>query len=188
MDKKYLSLEESVGLIDEPNRSKCFSVWSDNQDLFDKALGSKTKHQAWVGGYRDHVVETMNFARLFYDSLSSTGRVLPFSLSDSLLVMFLHDIEKPFKQARRELGLEDRSGVKDEVKIKSFKEELIKNYNFILSDDHLNALRYVEGENKDYHPINRVMNELAAFCHMCDIWSARGWHDYPKKDDHWKKD
>ncbi len=185
---KYLSLEESLDLVDEVHRDKCYAVWRENQELFDKARGSKTKHQAWSGGYRDHVVETMNLARLFYESLSSTGRTLPFSLSDSLLVMFLHDIEKPFKQSRRELSLEDRSGVKDETKIKSFKEELIAKYDFVLNDEILNALRYVEGENKDYHPTERVMNELAAFCHMCDIWSARGWHDYPKKDDDWKKE
>ena len=24
------------------------------------------------------------------------------------------------------------------------------------------------------------MNELAAFCHKVDSWSARGWYDYPK--------
>lgn len=183
----YLSLEESLDLIDELNRDKCYTIWDDNKELFDDARGSNTKHQAWSGGYRDHVVETMNLARLFYESLSSTGRALPFSLSDSLLVMFLHDIEKPFKQKRKELGLEDKSGVKDDSKIRGFKEELISNYGFVLSGDHINALRYVEDENKDYHPTDRVMFELAAFCHMCDIWSARGWYDYPKKDDAWKK-
>ncbi|MFA5857332.1 MAG: hypothetical protein WC867_08270 [Candidatus Pacearchaeota archaeon] len=184
----YYSLEVSLNLIDKPNGEICKKVLEDNKELFRIAKGSKTKHQAWQGGYLDHITETMNLARLFYDSLSSTGRPLNFSISDSLLIMFLHDLEKPFKQVRgKQLGLEDRSGNKNNTQIKHFKEELIQKYGFQLNDSQLNALRYVEGENENYHPTERVMNELASFCHMCDIWSARGWYDFPKIDnDPWK--
>ena len=45
-----------------------------------------------------------------------------------------------------------------------------------------NALRYKEGEGDDYDPHKRVAGELAAFCNNCDVWSARGWHDFPKKN------
>lgn len=49
-----------------------------------------------------------------------------------------------------------------------------------------NALTYVEGEINDYSSQKRVMNELAAFCHKVDVWSARGWCDYPKaRGDGW---
>ncbi len=44
----------------------------------------------------------------------------------------------------------------------------------------MNALTYIEGEYKDYSSERRVMNELSAFCHMIDTWSARGWYNYPK--------
>ncbi len=184
---KYYSLEESLGLIEEPNRSKCIALLRENKNLFERARGSGTKHQAWEGGYLDHVNETMNLAILFYQSLSSTGRSLDFTLSDTLLVLFLHDLEKPYKQIRgSELGLIDSPGRKRGPAIRDFKEQLFRKYNFKLTDEQLNAIRNVEGENEIYNPTKRVMNELAAFCHMCDIWSARGWHDFPKKDDSWR--
>ncbi len=186
---RYYSLDEALELIDEPNRLRCKQVLEDNKELFRIVRGSKTKHQAWAGGYLDHIAETMNLAILFYNSLSSTGRPLNFSIVDSLLVMFLHDLEKPFKQVRgKQLGLENKSGKKDNSQIKHFKEELIQKYGFQLTDSQSNALRYVEGENENYHPTERVMGELAGFCHLCDIWSARGWYDYPKKEkDEWKE-
>jgi len=185
---KYYSLEDAISLIDSPNREICFRVLSENKYLFKNARGSKTKHQAWPGGYLDHIKETMNLAILLYNSLESTKRRIPFNLSDSLLVMFLHDIEKPWKQLRKnEIKLEDERGKKDEDEIKKFKSQLIHKYGFKLNSDHQNALRYVEGENKDYDTHKRISNELAAFCHMCDYWSARGWHDFPKKEkDTWK--
>ena len=45
-----------------------------------------------------------------------------------------------------------------------------------------NAMRYAEGENNDYTNLRRVMNELAGFCHICDILSARVFHNYPRRD------
>lgn len=38
---------------------------------------------------------------------------------------------------------------------------------------------YVEGELSHYSSTHRVMNELAAFCHQCDNWSARAWYQFP---------
>ncbi len=38
----------------------------------------------------------MNLAEIFYEQMNSRRR-LSFSLSDALLVLFLHDIEKPWK-------------------------------------------------------------------------------------------
>ena len=186
---KYYPLDEILELIEEKNRSVCKSVLEREREVFQTARGSKTKHQAWQGGYIDHITDTMNLAVLLYESLLSTERPMNFSLSDSLLVMFLHDLEKPFKQIKGgELGLVDSTGKKDDAAIKDFREKLFNEYGFNLTEQQLNAIRYAEGENKDYHPTERVMNELAAFCHMCDIWSARGWYDFPKKEgDSWKE-
>lgn len=185
---RYYSLEEALNLIEGPNKSKCVEILEENRDMFRIARGSQnTKHQPWVGGYLDHVTDTMNLAILFYGSLSATGRPLNFTLSDSLLVMFLHDLEKPFKQVKgRELGLYDSSGKKDNSAIKMFREDLFKKYKLELTEQQVNAIRYVEGENEDYHPTERVMNELSAFCHLCDIWSARGWYNFPaESNDPW---
>lgn len=184
----YLKLDDLIEMIDEPNRGRCLRLMGDNRELMMKSWGSKNKHQAWEGGYLEHVVETMNLARLYYDSLSSTGRRLPFSLSDSLLVLFLHDIEKPWKQFHNDqFRLQDARGVKDENVIMNFRKRIAGEYNFELTEEHWNAIKYVEGEGDDYHPFNRVANELAAFCHLCDYTSGRIWHDYPLKDrDGWK--
>jgi len=185
--QKYYSLAEAINLIKSPSRSRCRRILEENRVVFEMARGSDAKHQAWKRGYLDHITETMNLAILFYGSLSSTGRPLNFTLSDSLLVLFLHDLEKPFKQLKgKELGLYDSSGKKNRSAIDKFKGKLFKSYGLILTGKQRNAIRYVEGENEDYHPTKRVMNELAAFCHLCDIWSARGWYEFPKQaKDHW---
>jgi len=182
----YYSLEESLSLIEKEHRKKCLSFIAENRKLLKKARGSKTKHQAWIGGYIDHITETMNIAILLYDALSK-ARPLSFFLSDSLLVLFLHDIEKPWKQAYPDLCLEKRSGEKNDKKIKSFRSELIEKYNFKLTPDHKNALQYIEGEGENYDPHERMQKPLAAFVHLCDVWSARGWYNCPlKTNDPWK--
>lgn len=174
-----LKLTELLSLIDSPNREKCFQLTADYFSIFSVSRGSEKKHQAWTGGYLDHIVETMNIAVLLYETLSSQGRPLPFSASDTLLVLFLHDLEKPFKQASgEELGLVN-DGKKINDSIFKFKYQLMEKYEFDITSEHLNAFMYIEGEGSDYCE-NRMMNELAAFCHMCDIWSARGWYNYPK--------
>lgn len=184
---KYYSIRELIDFIDEPSKSCCFKILEENEELFKLAKGSKTKHQAWEGGYLDHVAETMNLAIMLYDILNKK-RPLPFSLSDALLVLFLHDLEKPWKQLRKdEIKLEDENGIKNENAIENFKEKLILKYNILLNENQKIGLKYVEGEVRDYDPYKRLANELAAFCHMCDFWSARGWHNYPAENP-WRED
>jgi hypothetical protein len=136
-----------------------------------EAAGSSHNHQAWKGGYLDHIAEVMNIAELLYYTMDHL-RLLPFSLSDALVVLFLHDLEKPWKYVPSDIVLktkEDR---------KRFRDELIAQYGIELNDMQKNALRYVEGvPDSEYTPGERTMGELAAFCHMCDIASARLWHD-----------
>ncbi|MEK6857827.1 MAG: hypothetical protein AABX39_04540, partial [Nanoarchaeota archaeon] len=54
-----------------------------------------------------------------------------------------------------------------------------KEYNFTLTEEHWNAVKYAEGEKDDYSPGKRTSSSLAAFVHLCDSWSARGWYDCP---------
>jgi hypothetical protein len=91
----YLTLEALVGKIDGSNGAACARLLVGNRRLFESARGSSHNHQAWSGGYVDHVTEVMNVAVVLYDALN-TKRPLPFTLSDALLVLFLHDIEKPW--------------------------------------------------------------------------------------------
>ena len=93
---EYALVEALVDRIDNPNGAACRRILAEHRELFATVQGSTHNHQAWRGGYLDHVSEVMNIAVLLYEQLAAK-RPLPFSLSDLLLVVFLHDIEKPWK-------------------------------------------------------------------------------------------
>lgn len=175
---------ELTELIDEPNRSRCYEFLDDNKELLEKAVGSKANHQAWAGGYIDHVTEIMNIAVVLYEPLNEK-RELPFSLSDALIVLFLHDLEKPWKYEESDGELNIKKEMEDRDYIKRFVQEKIRTYKFELTEEHWNGLNYVEGEIGSWTPGKRFMGPLAAFAHMCDVWSARGWYDFPTKKESW---
>ncbi len=184
----YLPIEALIDLIDEPNRSICHRILSENRECFEKARGSTHNHQAWDGGYIDHVTDGMNYARHLYTFDKAFGRPLPFTISDVLLIFFLHDLEKPWRiQVDADGNVSNREGLTTKAECGKFRLDLIASYGAVLTlEQQLNALRYIEGESDDYTNKRRVMNELAAFCHKIDIWSARGWYDYPREtNDEW---
>jgi hypothetical protein len=182
----YESVESLVARIDEPNRSACARILADHRALFATVQGSTHNHQAWRGGYLDHVSEVMNIASVLYDQFAAL-RPLPFSRSDLLLVVFLHDIEKPWKY---ELGADGQLHHKAEMQGKEahqkFRMEMLARYGVALTAEHENGLRYAEGELSDYTNKQRRMGPLAAMAHMCDVASARLWFDHPAAaDDPW---
>lgn len=183
----YLTIDQLIELIDEPNRSICQRILANHRALFEKARGSTHNHQTWEGGYIDHVTDEMNYARHLYAFDEAFGRPLPFSLSDALLVFFLHDLEKPWRILVNEHGqASNREDFATKEAFARFREEKLAEYGLVLSPTQQNGFTYVEGELNDYTSKRRVMNELASFCHKVDIWSARGWYDYPKADgDEW---
>ncbi len=177
--KTYFSIEELVGLMEGPNKSSCLKILSGNKRLFEITPGSRANHQAWPGGYIDHVTECMNYAVHLYEFEKSFGRPMPFLLSDVLLVLFLHDLEKPW---REEMNLKSKNGTADKSERQVFREQKLEEYKIILTPEQENGLTYVEGEIIKHSAHERVMNELASFCHMIDNWSARMRHDYPKSN------
>ena len=180
MSRSYQTVGELIELIDEPNRRACRQVFKENAELFRSAPGSSHNHQAWRGGYYDHVSEVMNLAVLFYNALG-TARPLSFSLSDALLVVFLHDLEKPWKYVVGFDGSITKDAGMTKEGRKSFRAQKIHEYGIDLTPEHENALRYVEGiPDSEYTPGARIMGPLAAFCHLCDVTSARIWFDYPQ--------
>lgn len=170
-----------LGLIEEPVRSACIRLYVDQRDRFEQAPGSSANHQAWRGGYADHVCEVLNYARHLYQLQSALGRPQRFSLSDALTVLFLHDLEKPFRLSQQANGfIHNDPALQGKKASRDLREKLISDYDIHLTPAQQNALRYVEGEGVDYSRTQRVMNELAAFCHQADIWSARQCPDYPR--------
>ena len=159
-------MNEYLQMIPSPNRERCAQLWWDNEERFQHARGSSHNHQAWPGGYVDHVTDVMRIACALYPSLQ-TIRTVPFVLADALLVLFLHDLEKPWREVYH---------FATKLEKRRFRATKIAEYGIELTPAQENALRYVEGEGDEYRPDARVMNELAAFCHMCDVASARIWH------------
>jgi hypothetical protein len=174
-------IDEILPLLHPQNQKPAFSFWDDLQTHIPDAAGSSKSHQAWEGGYKDHIQEVVNIARILYQQLHAE-RPLQFSLSSAYLVLFLHDCEKPFRRASKEQlvnfpWIEKRPAKSDKL----FQKLLVEHYGFVISDDEWNALRYVEGEPEtEYIEGERLQGPLAAFCHICDTISARIWHDYPR--------
>lgn len=182
----YLELDALLCLIDEPASTACRRILADNRALFERTRGSTHNHQTWDGGYIDHITDGLNYARHLYALDAALGRPMPFSLSDALLIFYLHDLEKPWRIAVSESGEAfNRPGLDSKAAFKAFREAKLAEYGLVLTPAQLNGLTYVEGEMQDYSSKRRVMNELAAFCHKVDVWSARQCYDYPKNGDEW---
>jgi hypothetical protein len=101
-------------------------------------------------------------------------RPLDFSLSDAILILFLHDLEKPFRY------IEPKQEMNTEKEKKDFVQTIINKYSIILNDNHKNALYYIHGEGDDYSRTKNIQKPLAAFIYLCDTTSARIWPDFPK--------
>lgn len=191
---RYYDLDAMVEMIDEPNRSICRRAVRDNRALFRQAAGSSYNHQAWTGGYEDHITEAMNIWLLLFEAFRSTGRLsqlMPqerFSRSDGLIVLFWHDIEKPwgFVLKNGKVVPDGRGRLQrllhmiDKATRKLFAETKIREYGVVLNPSLRNALDYVEGiRDTDYSPFDRRMRPLAALCHASDMLSARMFYGFP---------
>lgn len=168
----YLTIHQLLDFIDEPNRAACIHLYEDNKERFTQAPGSLTKHQAWKGGYIDHLEETMNFGCNLFKMMNEF-RALDFTVSDIVLVLFLHDLEKPFRYVEPKIEFQG-----DEEKEK-FIESMIEKYQITLNDIQKNALEYIHGEGDGYSRTERIQKPLAAFVHICDTASARIWYNEP---------
>lgn len=142
---------------------------ADVEKRMESAMGSSHNHQAWTGGYIDHIRDCFSIADTLHKAMEGKYNAFNYmvSLDDAFLVLFLHDIEKLFKDTHPFNTKKERA----EVRL-----ELIRQFGFELNDEQFLALKYVEGEGDDYSSNERKMNELGAFCHMCDVASARIFH------------
>lgn len=169
----YRTVQELLQFLPSSNRGACEKLRSFFEENCQNAPGSSHNHQAWEGWYFDHVSDIMNYACFLYDQMS-TLRPLPFSLSDALLVLFLHDIEKPLKYTSSMHHLTEWKS-DEEIRL-----ELIEEYGINMTDEQRNGFNYVHGEIREYRKDARVATSLAAFCHCCDIISARIYFNHPR--------
>ncbi len=140
MKPAYLGIEDLLDLVDPPNREVCRRILGDNRRLFEAVQGASHNHQAWPGGYLDHVTDAMNVATVLYGSLGAL-RPLPFALSDALLVLYLHDLEKPWKyEMGPDGGLRYREGLKTKADARAFRERKFAEYGVALTAEQANGL------------------------------------------------
>jgi hypothetical protein len=176
-DRRFLDLKNKRVLdflqeIEDPRREAILQFHEDHKSEIEISLGSKSKHQAWPGGYLDHLAEIFRIAESMYKGLSRQ-RVIPFCLSSAIVVLYFHDIEKIWKYTTGIPNCFD--------KYKYLFETLAEEYQIKFSSEEVNALKYIHGESEaDYNPDTRVMGPLAAFCHCADTLSARLWFDEGK--------
>lgn len=140
---------------------------------FDKAKGSSHNHQAWEGGYRDHLTHCFNLADKLYSTMTSMYGKLPFTLESAWKVLYFHDVGKLF-----EYGY----GWGNFYQPGYLRHDINEEFAITFTDAEMNALTYIHGEGEEYRKDMRVMNELAGFCHAIDVLSARVLHD--KKETH----
>lgn len=168
-------------LIDDDNRFKCIELLNFFLENYPDAPGSLHNHQAYEGGYYVHVSDILTYAIRLYTTLSKDNK-MKFNLSDALLVLFLHDIEKPVKYCPIlvKTGVVDENGMIEEEVYEyetdsdsDIRQSLISKFGIKLNDEHKLALKYIHGEGEDYRKDKRVMSPLCAFCHCCDVISAR---------------
>jgi hypothetical protein len=176
----YFDIEILLEMIEGENGAACRRIYEDRRDKFEAAPGSSHNHQAWPGGYIDHVTDAMNIGLSVYE-LYSARRPLPFTASDVLLIVYLHDLEKPFKYTYKPDGtVETSDDFPDKAAGETMKRGVIDEYGIVLSPIQDNALEYVEGIRDDkYQRGRRVMGELAVICHIADLTSARLWYNHP---------
>lgn len=165
------TLEEHIADCDLAFKDNLEVYHNDHKDFIDWAWGSAIKHQAWVGGYRNHIEQCLDIAHTLYYVYN-----FPTSFSSVFLVLYFHDIEKIFKYCPQNFIMEKQEESKIAIfeKDKYYQEFLPKRYGITFLEAELNALKYVHGEGDDYGP-EIVMNELAGLCHACDVLSARSF-------------
>jgi hypothetical protein len=152
------TLEDFIVNLQDPRKAAILAFHEENLELINISLGSSGNHQYWEGGYRDHLTQTMQIAEVLYSTLPD----LPFSFASVIVVLIFHDVEKIWKYT---------TGFRIDKEV--YLEDLTLHRGIAFTDEEKNALKFVHGENDVYEKHRRVMNPLAAFCHMCDVASAR---------------
>jgi hypothetical protein len=181
MPPAYRPIAALLERVDEPYRSAFQRLLEEYRDLLRSARGSTHNHQAWRGGYLDHIREILNLAVVLFGTMSRL-RPLPFSLSDALVVLFVHDLEKPWAYELQEGGWRRKAEFASKESAHAFRLEKLREVGCVLPEALESAVRFTEGEVGHYSSGARGMGPLAAFCHMCDVASARVWHDHPLEE------
>lgn len=186
---KEKPLRELIEDIEDDRQSILLEIYDRYRDVFHFARGSGKNHQAWTGGYADHIADCLRINEVVYDAMAQLYP-LDFSKGSAGVVLFFHDIEKLFRygpdQHAECVRWRDKfnqcagnTGSWDGMKWQIL-EDMKRVFSFSFSEDEINALKYTHGEGADYSKDMRVARPLAAHVHHCDNTSARIWPELGK--------
>jgi hypothetical protein len=134
------------------------------------APGSVSGGVARPGGYVDHLRQLFGLVDFMYATVSAAYGALPFDLSSVHKVLFFSTVEKV---VGRGPGAPAGTGFDRET----YLNRTLAGYDVTFTMAEVNALTYARGEGPAYRSDRRVMNELAGFCHACDVLLARTLYD-----------
>jgi len=149
----------------DPRRDAILDFHQEFKDKIYTAKGSSYNHQAWPGGYADHIADAFRICEVLCSQLPKI-RPINVNYDSALIVIYFHDIEKMWKYTDGTL-----------IDKEKWYNEYLPSRGITFTEEELNALRYTHGEVDDYRKDARVMNQLAAICHAADNVSARLWFD-----------
>jgi hypothetical protein len=166
-----ITIDRFLGVLTGPRASALRRFHETHIGMFGQARGSSSNHQAWEGGYEDHLVQVLSYACWNYEMMRRTfGVEFDFGLDSVIFVSYFHDVEKMFKYSR--------VGLPEGWDKETFLLETLQNdWGIEFTAEERNALKYAHGEGCDYRKDVRVMGRLAAILHAADVLSARGSFD-----------
>lgn len=167
----------------DPRKEALIAIYNDHKDMFHFAPGSGSAHQAWEGGYADHIAECLRINEAYFNALSEI-RPPNFLKDSAIIALFFHDIEKPFRRGPKDdprcIKWQEKFG-DDADAWENAKydilDEMKKEYGFEFTEEEENALKYTHGEGHNYQKGKRIALPLAAHVHHCDNTSARIWYN-----------
>ena len=155
--------------LNDPNKENLGRLYTFLTTQFpDAKWSSNNKHQWREGWYYDHIADCLKFWKVLYDGLQ-WYRPLPFTFDDVIVIIVLHDLEKPYKYSMHNSDFQDLLSLDSHW----IRDKVMEEYNITLSPNQQNWLDYIHGEWDHYSKTERVQWPLAAFCHSIDTISAR---------------
>lgn len=61
-------LTDYLQTLDDPRKESIIKFHEDHLSLMLETKGSNSNHQAWKGGYLDHIQESLNIADIIYSA------------------------------------------------------------------------------------------------------------------------
>lgn len=172
--------------MNDARKDALLHFYDDYQDVIHFAAGSSHNHQAWEGGYADHIAEVLRISELYYDTMNAV-RPLPYTKEAALMSLFFHDIEKPFRYGPKDSpecnkwrkraekaggGYEVWEDLKWDILA-----EIERKYGLMLTKDEREGIEYAHGEGSAHEKFRRAASPLASHVHICDTVSARIWYN-----------